>query len=70
MKEITIEQAEEKAKEWQSQGKKWHFHMLTPDCVFNENKEKHAFVLENRTDDETFVVYSEKRYMDLGQKLV
>ncbi|MFH1506193.1 MAG: hypothetical protein ABIE94_04380 [archaeon] len=70
MKEITIEQAEEKAKSWQEQGKKWHFHMLTPDCVVNKNKEHHAFVLENRTDDETFVVYSDKRYMEEGQRLV
>jgi hypothetical protein len=70
MQEITIQEVMEKAKEWQKEGKKWHFHMLTPDCMFNERKDKHTFVLENETDDEVFVVYSDERYMKEGQELV
>jgi len=70
MKETTIEEVEKKASLWQSQGKRWHFHMLTPDCTFNKRNDKHAFVLENRTDNETYAVYSDKRYMETGQKLV
>lgn len=38
--------------------------------MFNENKEKQAFVLENETDNEVYVVYSEERYMKEGQILV
>ena len=70
MQEITIDEVMEKAKQWQKEGKKWHFHMLTPDCMFNEKKDKHAFVLENSTDNEVFVVYSDERYMEQGQELV
>jgi hypothetical protein len=70
MQEITIDEVMEKAKQLQKEGKKWHFHMLTPDCMFNEKKEKHAFVLENETDNEVFVVYSDERYMKEGQELV
>ena len=67
---MTIKELVEKAKGFQRDGKKWHFHMLTPDCMFNQRKNKHAFVLENTTDSEVFVTYSEKRYMKEGQDLV
>ncbi|MFC2143628.1 hypothetical protein ACFLQN_04490 [Candidatus Aenigmatarchaeota archaeon] len=70
MEETSIEDIMEKARSFQKQGKKWHFHMLTPDCTFNEKKDKHAFVLENVTDSETYVVYSDTRYMEQGQELV
>lgn len=70
MQEITIEKVMEKAKAFQKEGKKWHFHMLTPDCMFNQRKDKQAFILENQSDGEVFVVYSDKRYMEEGQTLV
>ena len=44
--------------------------MLTPDCMFNERKDKHAFILENETDNEVFIVYSDERYMKEGKELV
>jgi len=61
MKETTIEDIEEKARLWHAQGKAWHFHMLPGDCVFNERSGHYAFMLENRTDDETYVVYWSER---------
>jgi hypothetical protein len=70
MQEISIEELIEKAKGFQRAGKKWHFHMLTEDCKFNERKDKNSFVLENETDSENFVVYSEKRLMEEGKELV
>ena len=70
MEEVTIQQLMEKAKQLEKQRKKWHFHMLTPNCVFNKHKDKHAFILENETDKENFVVYSSERYMKKGQTLV
>ncbi|MFH1294627.1 MAG: hypothetical protein ABIH90_01645 [Candidatus Aenigmatarchaeota archaeon] len=69
MEEASIDAIVAKAKDYHSKGKSWHFHMLTPDCVFNK-KHKHAFVLENRSDNQTFVAYSDKRHMDAGQELV
>jgi len=70
MKEITIEQVQEQARLWQAQGKRWHFHMFTPNCVFNERRDKYAFVLENRTDDQTYVVYSDEPHVEADRELV
>jgi len=52
------------------EGKSWHFHMLTPGCSLNERDDKHALVLENRTDEQTWVVYSDHEQVKLGQALV
>ena len=70
MQEITIEKVKDLAREWQQQGTIWHFHMLSPDCKFNEQKNKHALILENRGDNKTYVVYSKTRNMQLGRELV
>ncbi len=70
MKEITIQEAVAIAKKLHSKGKKWHFHMLTPDCMFNDRKDKHTFIVENEEDNEVFVVYSDERYMAEGKELV
>ncbi len=70
MKEISIEKVVQLAKKWKAEEKSWHFHMLPPDCMFNKNKEKHAFVLENQSDNQTFVTYSDERYMKQGKLLV
>lgn len=70
MIETTIDEIMQKAREINGQGKKWHFHMLTPDCIFNQRDDKQAFVLENRTDKETYVAYSEERHMEQGKTLV
>jgi hypothetical protein len=35
----------------------WHFHLLTPDCVFNV-KPEYALVFENSSGDEVLVNYS------------
>ena len=70
MEEIDIKKLVKIAKEINSRGKKWHFHMLTPGCIFNERKDKDAFVLENETDQKVYIVYSDERYMDIGEELV
>lgn len=69
MKQLTIAQIEVKAQKLHKQGKNWHFHMLTPNCRLN-TKSQHAFVLENSTDNQIFVAFSQKPQMKLGQKLV
>jgi hypothetical protein len=63
MEEITIDELVDKAKALHKEGKKWHFHMLTPDCMFNERKDKQAFVLEDEQESQGFVTYSDKKYM-------
>ena len=66
----TIERIMERARELNKKKKAWHFHMLTSACMFNKQKNKHAFVLENETDREVFVAYSNSRYMVQGKELV
>ena len=70
MKKASIEKIVELAEKWQAEGKAWHFHMLTPGCMFNDISDKHAFVLENCSDKETYVTYSDERYMQQGKHLV
>lgn len=70
MQETNIEKLVERAKQLQRTGEKWHFHMLTPDCQFNSTPNKHLFVLEEESSDETLVVYSDHRYLKVGEELV
>jgi len=69
MQEKTIQELENLAKELSSQGKKWHFHILTPTCQLN-NTDKYALIIENSTQGNAYVCYSDKPYMDIGKKLV
>ena len=69
MKKTTIQDIEYRAKDLQGSGKKWHFHILTPDCQLNET-DQYSLVLENTSDNEIWVCYSDEPYMDIGQKLV
>ena len=69
MQEITIDQAREKAKNWHANGEKWHFHVLFPHCVFNTQNSQYALVLENRTTDQTFAVYSDNGFANISQEL-
>lgn len=70
MQEITIDQVREKARSWQAKGEKWHFHVLFPDCIFNTQSNQYALVLENRTRDQTFAVYSDNGFAKLSQELL
>lgn len=69
MKECSLETVIEKAKSWHAQGKAWHFHLLTPDCVFN-SRHGYALVLENETDDQVYVAYSDQSPMEVDHELV
>lgn len=70
MKEIPVQRARELAAGWADSGRSWHFHALTPGCVLNERKDQYALVLENRTDDETWIVHSDDEHVQLSQDLV
>jgi hypothetical protein len=69
VKEISVHELVQKASELERDGKRWHFHILTPECQLNET-DKYALVLENTSDDEAFVCYSDEPYMDIGKELV
>ena len=69
MNQVSLQTIKQKAETCQAQGKKWHFHLLTPTCKLN-SKNKHAFVLENTSDNEIGISFSDKPQMQLGQKLL
>ena len=70
MKNINIRKLMSIAKKLNSKGKKWHFHILAPTCIFNRQKDKYAFILENVEDEHIFASYSRKRYLKHGKELV
>ena len=70
VKEITIQEARQKAELWSAQRISWHFHMMPPDCVLNKERNEHALVLENETDNKIYVVYSDKALVDLDREFV
>lgn len=59
MKQVSLTDLKKKAKEASGEDKNWHYHILTPGCVFNR-KVKHAVVLEDVDNDEQYVSYSVK----------
>jgi len=66
---MTVEEIKKLAQEFAQTGKKWHFHILTPECQLNDTG-KYALVLENTADDQEFSVLSDQPYMNIGQELV
>ena len=40
-------------------GYKVHFHVLSPDCKFNPDPNQYAFLIENNTEDITYLAFSE-----------
>lgn len=39
-------------------GKKWHLHVLSPDCVHNPEPGRYGLVIENDTDGITYLAFS------------
>ncbi len=70
MREIRKKDVLPKAKDWKDQGKKWHFHLLSPNCIFNEKNDNDALILENSTDDQSYVLYTKQRQLKLGKTLI
>lgn len=66
---MTADEIKQLAKHCASEHKKWHFHILTPECQLNTSG-KYALVFENLTDKKSHVVYSTEPYMDVGKELV
>lgn len=69
MKEVALETLVELAQKFHEEGAQWHFHTLTPDCVFNKRKDKFSFILENDTEQETYVAYSYTRQSSCCKEL-
>jgi hypothetical protein len=68
MTETTLDDIRQKALHFHESGQKWHFHIMSPTCVFNKKKQ-FAFVLESAATNEAYVFYSDKAEKELGQEL-
>ena len=55
---------------WCDDGDQWHFHSLRPDCAFNPRRDRYALVLENRTNGQAIIVYSDEEFSEISQELV
>ena len=70
MEEITISELMQNAKDLTKHDSKWHFHLLTPECIYNERRDKHALILEDSSDNRTYVAYSATKNMKQGETLL
>jgi hypothetical protein len=69
MKEIEFDELLKIAEGFYKNKIPWHFHILTPKCIFNKAKNKFCIILENETSGDVFVtLYDEKPLKD-GEKL-
>jgi len=68
MRAATTKEIEEKARLHSAKGLKWHFHMLSPECLLND-KGQYAFILE-RAGEASLVHYSDKMEMVLRSQLL
>ncbi len=68
MQEVDINKIKVLADLHKKNGKSWHFHILTPQCLLNTVK-KYALILENLTDNETHICYSDEPYIEVGAEL-
>ncbi len=69
MQETSLEKIEKTARELAGLGSKWHFHILTPGCDFNDTA-RYAFILEDLTNKQIYVHHSDQAEKGLGEKLV
>ena len=65
IKEIKPKELVEKVRKVSKEKKKWHFHFLTPNCIFNKSK-KFAIVFENEETKESCVCYFDKKPKELN----
>ena len=68
--EVSLDEAVRHAEDAQRAGNSWHFHMLSPTCLFNSMKTKHVLLVENCTTGVEYAAESDERPAEIGKKLV
>ncbi len=65
MKKCEINQIIKTAKLLNKENKKWHYHMLGKDCIFNDEKGKFNIIFEiEKTNEVLFSIFNEKPLLD------
>jgi hypothetical protein len=57
MKHITFEALSNKATKFKQADIEWHFHMISPKCIFSQSKEQYQIIVENQSSDEVLSSY-------------
>jgi len=68
MKEAKFDVILENAQKCYKNKTRWHFHILMPDCVFN-NQKKFSIIFENEETKEQMTTFFDERPLKQGEKL-
>lgn len=66
MEEVSLNDIQSRAKDYHQTGVQWHFHIMSPTCVYNTS-DKFVFILEG--PEAMHAHYSDKAEKELGQEL-
>ncbi len=66
---IEFDKLLEKAAKFHGDNIKWHFHILTPTCSFNDNGETFSIILENDETGEKWTSLFASKPLREGEKL-
>ena len=69
MQEISFEVFRSKAETYSNTDIAWHFHLLSPTCVFNTHAGHFALILENETNGEQFYTLFDNNPLVESKKL-
>ena len=70
VQDLSLDEVRDMVRAWRDEGNRWHFHSLAPGCAFNGQSDCYALVLENRTEGQTTIVYSNEEFSEISQELV
>ena len=68
MKHVNFENILKNAQKCYKEKSKWHFHILTPACMFNDKK-KFAIIFENEQEKDKLVSFFDEKPLKQGEKL-
>jgi hypothetical protein len=68
MNETSLSEIEKRAMKLHKDGEEWHFHIMSPSCHFNIESQ-YAFVLEDISNNKSFIYYSDKAEKEVGHRL-
>jgi len=69
MQMVDLSEIRKQAHYYHNLGEPWHFHILSPTCVFNTHGKQYAFILEHSGDNTSLVYYSNNAQKKLGGEL-
>jgi len=66
---MKFEEILNKAKDYNKRGTNWHFHMLSPECMFNKRKDKFCIRLEDTDKHATYEAVFDSKPLAEAERL-